>query len=181
MRFQKGLIDGVVEILADPHRDERGVFSRLYCPQEFAEANIAFNSTQINLSGNLRAYTLRGMHFQNAPFAEAKLVRCLTGSAYDVVADIRPDSDTYGRWQAFELSANDMNAVFIPEGCAHGFLTLEDHTTVQYQMGRPYEPGQAKGICWNDPFFAITWPHQPVIISKADKNWPAFTKASSHL
>jgi len=176
MRFQKCLIDGVVEVFTEPHRDERGFFSRLYCPQAFADAGISFNSTQINLSGNRRAHTLRGMHFQNPPFAEAKLVRCLTGSAYDVVLDIRPGSNSFGRWQGFTLSAQEMNALFIPEGCAHGFLTLEDNTTLQYQMGRAYEPGHAKGICWDDAFFAIDWPHQPVVISDADRTWPAYTK-----
>ncbi|MCP4935996.1 MAG: dTDP-4-keto-6-deoxy-D-glucose epimerase [bacterium] len=168
-------MEGVVEILAEPHHDERGFFSRIYCPQTFMDAGIKFNSTQINLSGNLRAYTLRGLHFQNAPFAEARLVRCLLGSAYDVVVDIRPDSKTFGQWQAFILSAQSMNAVYIPEGCAHGFLTLKDNTTLHYQMGCPHKPGHASGILWNDPFLAIDWPHKPLIISQADKNWSSFT------
>ena len=175
MRFQKAPIEEVFEVLADPHRDERGFFSRLYCPQEFLAAGISFNSTQINLSGNLSAHTLRGLHYQDAPFAESKLVRCISGSAHDVVLDIRPSSPTFGQWQSFTLSAQDMNAIFIPEGCAHGFLTLEDNTTLHYQMGRPHEPGHARGIRWDDPTLAINWPHQPRVISDADKSWPAFT------
>ncbi len=175
MRFQKTRLEGVVEVLAEPHGDERGFFSRLYCPQAFLEAGIHFNSTQINLSGNLRAFTLRGLHYQNPPFAESKLVRCVSGSAYDIVLDIRPNSQTFGQWQSFTLSAKDMNAVFIPTGCAHGFLTLEEHTAIHYQMRSPHEPGHAKGIAWNDPFFAIDWPHEPKVISDADNSWPAFT------
>ncbi len=174
MRFQKSSIDGVFEVLVDPHQDERGFFARLYCPQELIDAGIEFNSTQINLSGNLSAHTLRGMHYQNAPFEEAKLVRCMSGSAYDVVVDIRPDSRTFGHWQAFTLSAKDLNAVFIPQGCAHGFLTLADDTVIQYQMGRAFEPGQARGFRWDDPFFAIDWSHDPRVISDADENWAAF-------
>ena len=174
MRFQKARIEGVFEVLADPHVDERGFFSRIYCPQEFLDAGISFNSTQINLSGNLSAFTLRGMHYQNDPFAEAKLVRCVKGGAYDVVVDIRPTSQTFGQWQAFTLAAKDMNALFVPQGCAHGFLTLKDDTVIQYQMGQIFEPGQARGFCWDDGFFGIDWPHQPRVISEPDKSWPAF-------
>ncbi len=174
MRFHKSSIEGVFEVLADPHHDERGFFSRIYCPQEFLEAGIEFNSTQINLSGNLSAHTLRGMHYQNAPFSEAKLVRCVSGSAYDVVVDIRPGSQTFGQWQAFTLVAKELNAVFIPQGCAHGFLTLEDNTAIQYQMGRAFEPGQARGFRWDDALFSIDWPYNPGVISDADKNWPDF-------
>ena len=177
MRFEAAEIPGVYAIAAAPHEDERGFFARIYCPDEFAKAGIAFTSTQINLSRNARRHTLRGMHWQDAPYAEAKVVRCLSGAIWDVVADIRPESPTYCKWIARELSAERADALFIPEGCAHGFLTLTDNTDVMYQMGRMYEPGRARGFRYDDPAFAIAWPHPPAVTGKADEAWPAFTPA----
>ena len=142
--------------------------------KNFSKPASSLTQHKINLSGNLSAHTLRGMHYQNAPFSEAKLVRCVSGSAYDVVVDIRPGSQTFGQWQAFTLVAKELNAVFIPQGCAHGFLTLEDNTAIQYQMGRAFEPGQARGFRWDDALFSIDWPYNPGVISDADKNWPDF-------
>lgn len=179
MRFEAAEIPGVFTIAAAPHADERGFFARIYCPDEFARAGIDFASTQINLSRNTARHTLRGMHWQDAPFAEAKVVRCLSGAIYDVVADLRPDSPTYRKWIARELSAERADALFIPEGCAHGFLTLADDTDVLYQMGRMYEPGLARGFRFDDPAFAIVWPHPPAVIGKADEAWSPFTPARS--
>lgn len=161
-----------MEVEAEPRADQRGFFARIYCPEEFAAAGIAFSSTQINLSRNDRAHTLRGMHWQEAPHAEAKLVRVTAGAIHDVVIDLRPESPAFRRWQAFRLDAERANALFIPEGCAHGFLTLEDDTDVLYQMGRPYVGGQARGLRYDDPAFAIAWPAAPAVIAEADLAWP---------
>jgi dTDP-4-dehydrorhamnose 3,5-epimerase len=176
MKFERTGLEGVFRILAEPREDARGFFARIYCPDEFANAGIAFTSTQINLSRNTARHTLRGMHWQDAPFAEAKVVRCLRGRIYDVVADIRRDSPTFGRWIACELDAVTANALYIPEGCAHGFLTLEADTDVLYQMGRMYEPGQARGFRYDDPAFAIQWPAVPSVVGEADLKWPGFDR-----
>ena len=172
MRIEATELDGVFEIGLTPHDDERGFFARLYCPDELSEAGIAFTSTQINLSRNLAAHTLRGMHFQESPFAEAKIVRAVTGAIYDVAVDLRPESPTYRRWIAATLTARDANALFLPEGIAHGFLTLEPQTDVLYQMGRPYTPGHARGFRYDDPSIAIDWPFPPRVVGAADLAWP---------
>lgn len=176
MRFDETPLPGVFEIAATPHSDARGLFVRLYCPDEMAGAGIAFTSTQINLSTNTRRFTLRGLHFQPAPHAEAKLVRCIAGTVWDVAVDLRPGPGQ-GRWHAVELDARRMNAIFLPEGIAHGFLTLTDGAEVLYQMGRPHLAGQARGIRWDDADLAIAWPAAPEIISEADCAWPGFREA----
>ncbi|MEM0990609.1 MAG: dTDP-4-dehydrorhamnose 3,5-epimerase family protein [Pseudomonadota bacterium] len=166
-------LPGVHRIVAEAHGDERGLFARLYCPQEFAEAGIDFTPTQVNLSTNRRRGTLRGMHFQKHPFAEAKLVRVIEGSAWDVALDLRP-GPTHGKWIAEELTAGGLNALFIPEGVAHGFLTLRDDTQILYQMGRMFEPGHGDGVRWDDPAFGIDWPFAPEIIHDKDRAWPDY-------
>jgi len=171
MRFIAQKIAGVFVVEADPHRDERGSFARIFCTEEFAKAGINFASPQINLSGNAKRHTLRGLHFQNPPYAEAKFVRATRGSAFDVVVDLRKGSATERQWIAVTLDARTMNAVFVPEGCAHGFLTLEDDTDILYQMGRPFVDGQGQGVRWNDPAFAINWPAAPAVISDRDANY----------
>lgn len=175
MDYQPTRVAGAYEIRLKPHADERGFFARAYCAEEFRAAGISFTSTQINLSRNRYRHTLRGMHFQDAPHAEAKVVRCVRGRIFDVAVDLRPQSPTYRKWTATELSADAGNALFVPEGCAHGFLTLEDDCDVLYQMGRPYFPGKARGVRYDDPSFAIAWPHPPATISQADLDWPAWT------
>jgi dTDP-4-dehydrorhamnose 3,5-epimerase len=173
VRFRPTEIPGVVAIDAEPHRDARGLFARLYCPDEFAGAGIDFAPTQVNLSTNSARLTLRGMHFQKAPFAEAKLVRAVRGRAWDVALDLRPGPGR-GRWTARELTAGGMEALFLPEGVAHGFLTLEPDTHILYQMGRSYVPGHADGVRWDDPAFAIAWPERPLVIADQDRAWPDF-------
>ncbi len=180
MKFHAAEFSGVYDITLTPHNDDRGFFARIFCPDEFAKAGIVFDSLQINVSRNDRKYTLRGMHWQDAPFAEAKVVRCLRGRIHDVIVDLRPDSATYRKWIARELSAQAANALFIPEGFAHGFLTLEDECDVFYQMGRMYEPGKARGFRFDDPAFGIKWPHTPAVIGKADLGWSAFTLNERH-
>jgi dTDP-4-dehydrorhamnose 3,5-epimerase len=155
MRFVPTRLPGVIAIKATPHRDERGSFARVYCPEEFRNAGITFSPVQINISSNVKRQTLRGLHWQDAPFAEAKIVRAVRGSAFDVVVDLRRDSPTFREWVGFTLDADDGNAVLIPEGCAHGFLTLADSTDILYQMGAAYEPGHARGARWDDPAFGM--------------------------
>jgi dTDP-4-dehydrorhamnose 3,5-epimerase len=174
MNFIETEIPGVVIVEAAPRRDARGAFARLYCPEEFAAAGIAFTSTQINLSGNPARHTLRGMHFQRSPEAEAKLVRVVRGAAYDVALDLRPGSPTRLRWVGVELTAGNMRALFLPEGIAHGFLTLEPDTDMLYQMGRPYRPGFEEGVRWDDPAFGISWPYPPAVMSARDAAYPDF-------
>lgn len=171
MIFHATALPGMMRIEAEPHGDARGLFARLYCPEEFTAAGVDFTPTQVNLSTNADRHTLRGMHFQKPPYAEAKLVRCIRGRAYDVAVDLRP-GPTFGHWIAEELAADQMNALYLPEGVAHGFLTLEDDTHILYQMGRNYVPGHADGLRWDDPDLAIDWPAPPVTLSDKDRAWP---------
>jgi dTDP-4-dehydrorhamnose 3,5-epimerase len=172
MRFVPTALPGVTIIEPEPHRDGRGFFARVYCPREFAEAGIPFSPTQVNLSRNTARNTLRGLHYQPAPFAEAKLVRVTRGRVFDVVVDLRAGTPTYRHWVSVELDAEDARAVFVPEGCAHGFLSLEPDTDVLYQMSRDHVPGHAAGLRWDDPALGIAWPAAPQVISPADAAWP---------
>lgn len=175
MRFAETALPGVIEIAPVAHCDQRGSFMRLYESRAFVAAGIDFAPADVNLSRNPHPGTLRGLHFQNAPFEESKLVRVVSGRIFDVVVDLRPESVAHGRWCSRELSAQRAEALFIPEGCAHGFLTLEADTDVLYQMGRAHEPNQSQGLRYDDAAFGITWPFEPRIISQADLNWPPFT------
>ena len=174
MKFHPTDLAGVFVIEAEPAADERGFFARLYCPDEFAAAGLKFAPVQVNLSRNLRRHTLRGLHYQDAAHAEAKLVSVTRGAVYDVVIDLRRDSVSFGRWAAFELDAESPRALFIPEGFAHGFLTLKPDTDVLYHMSPKHRPGHAKGYRWNDPTLKIDWPAAPAAISAADLSWPDF-------
>jgi len=168
-------IAGVVEIDAEAQADERGFFARAFCIDELAAHGIDFTVVQANLSGNAAAGTLRGMHWQAAPQPDPKIVRCVRGRIFDVALDLRPDSPTRGRWTACELDAERRNALHIPAGCAHGFLTLTDDCELLYLMGAPFVAGLARGVRWNDPAFAIDWPADPAVIAPRDANYPDFT------
>ena len=172
MRFTVTDIDGVVIVDLDVISDERGSFSRLHCPEEFAAAGHPFVPAQTSLSRNAKARTLRGMHYEAAPHAEAKLVRVTRGSIFDVAIDLRTDSPTYLGWTATELSATNGRALLIGKGMAHGFITLEDDTDVLYQIDRMFEPGHGRGVRWNDPAFGIAWPAEPLVISERDAAYP---------
>jgi dTDP-4-dehydrorhamnose 3,5-epimerase len=172
MRFLPTAIDGVVVIEPDLHKDARGFFTRLSCPEEFATAGIPFGPRQTSLSRNIALHTLRGMHFCLEP--EAKLVRCIRGRIHDVVYDIRPQSRTFGESFSLELDAQGAHALFIAPGLAHGFLTLEPDTDVLYQMERLYRPGFDRGLRWNDPGFGQTWPAAPAVMDPKDASWPDF-------
>jgi len=173
VKFAPTDLPGVIRIIPQRIADERGFFARLYCPEEFAAAGYAFAPVQMNLSRNRLAHTLRGLHFQSEPFAEGKIVRVVRGAVFDVVVDLRSDSPTYRRWTSALLSAENGEALLVPAGCAHGFLTLEDETDVLYQMDRLYEPGHARGLRYDDPALAIAWPAAPRVIAPADLAWPA--------
>ncbi len=174
MIFTPTKIPGCFQIEPETRRDERGFFARIYCPDEFRAAGIDFTLAQSNLSRNDKAHTLRGLHFQYPPFAEAKLVQVARGAILDVAVDLRPDSPAFKQWVACELTADKANQLYVPEGCAHGFLTLTADTDVLYGMSRHYVPGRAKGYRYDDRAFAIAWPHKPASISQADEGWPAF-------
>lgn len=174
MRIRETRVAGVHVIEAEPAEDERGAFARLYCPDEFAAAGLAFAPVQVNLSRNWAGLTLRGMHYQDPPRAEAKLVHVTRGAVFDVAVDLRRDSPTFRCWVGLRLDALGMVALFVPEGCAHGFLTLEPGTDVLYHMGRKFEPGWGRGVRWDDPAFAIDWPAHPEVISDRDAGYPDF-------
>jgi dTDP-4-dehydrorhamnose 3,5-epimerase len=172
MRFSPTQVPGVVVVDIARHADERGAFARLQCPDEFAAAGIAFAPAQTSLSRNPQAGTLRGLHYQPAPHAETKLVRAVRGRMFDVAVDLRPDSPTFRQWVGEELSADNARALFIPEGVAHGFLTLEPDTDVLYQISPRFTPGHEAGVRWNDPALAISWPAEPRLISQRDATYP---------
>ena len=174
MKFSQTELPGVFMIEPEMLTDDRGSFARSYCVDEFAAAGIDFEILQANLSCNKFSGTVRGMHYQRAPHAEAKVVRCSSGAMYDVVVDLRPDSATYGKWFAAELNADNKVAMFIPEGCAHGFQTLLDNTEVDYLMSGRYAPESSTGVRYDDPAFGIEWPLPVSSVSERDRSWPDF-------
>jgi dTDP-4-dehydrorhamnose 3,5-epimerase len=161
-------------IKAETNKDERGLFARTYDVAQFAASGLPTEWPQCNTSWNARKGTLRGMHFQSAPRADSKLVRCTRGRVFDVAVDLRPGSPTFRRWTGAELSEANRDALAVPAGCAHGFLTLEDNCEVFYMMGEVYVPELASGVRWNDPAFAIEWPICPITMSEKDASWPDF-------
>jgi len=174
MLFHQTKLPGVFEIPLEPHHDERGFFARTWCKKEFAAQGLNSELVQCNVSFNIRRGTLRGIHFQAAPHAEAKLVRCTRGSIYDVVVDLRRDSPTFRKWIGVDLTAERRNMLYVPEGCGHGFLTLEDESEVFYQMSEFYHADSARGVRWDDPAFQIVWPGSVAVISQRDRTYPAF-------
>jgi dTDP-4-dehydrorhamnose 3,5-epimerase len=174
MIFTQLSLQGAFLIEMERHCDPRGFFARAWCEREFAVNGIIARWVQCNLSYNVQRGTLRGMHYQAAPYAEAKLIRCIRGSIYDVIIDLRRDSPTFKHWLAVNLTADNHLMLFVPEGFAHGFQTLEDETEIFYQMSEFYAPKYSQGVRWNDPAFNITWPNDMRIISERDQNYPDF-------
>ncbi len=177
MIFEPQRIADVVLVRLDRHGDQRGWFARSYCTEEFREAGIAFEVVQANISRNVEPSTLRGLHFQAAPFEEPKLVRATRGRLFDVAVDLRPDSATRCQWVGAELDADTGDALYIPSGFAHGFLTLTADTEISYLMGAAYQPSAARGVRWNDPAFGISWPAEPQVIADRDRDWPDYGPA----
>jgi len=178
MRFRETELPGAFLVDLEPRADERGSFARAYCEAEFAAHGLPTRFPQCNISRNDRAGTLRGMHYNAAPHREAKLVRCVSGAVWDAIVDLRPGSPTRFRWMGVELSAERGEALFVPEGFAHGFVTLRDATDVFYQMGRAHVPGAARGLRWDDPRIGIRWPRPPAVISERDRTWPDFDEGA---
>lgn len=174
MKFIETRLKGAYIIELEPIEDERGFFARSWCRKEFAEHGLNPNLVQCNISFNRKKGTVRGMHYQVKPYEEAKLVRCTRGAIYDVIIDLRSESPTFKQWVSVELSAGNCKMLYIPEGFAHGFQTLEDDTEVFYQMAEFYHPESARGLRWNDQAFAIKWLLPELVISKQDRNYPDF-------
>ena len=174
MTFHETKLRWVFEIHLEPKSDERGFFARTWCQKEFAAHGLSPRLVQCNVSLTTRRGTLRGIHYQAAPHAEAKLVRCTKGAIYDVVVDLRPESPTLRGWMAVVLTAKNRRALYVPEGCGHGFLTLEDETEVFYQMSEFYNTESARGVRWDDPAFQIAWPEKVEVISERDRSYPNF-------
>ncbi len=173
MRFCETPLAGAFVIELERREDKRGSFARCWCREEFAAHGITAGWVQANVSRNRRAGTLRGLHYQEAPYREAKLIRCTAGAAFDVIVDLRPGSPTYARWTACELSAARGTMIYVPEGFAHGFQTLADHTELFYLMSEVYRPECARGVRWDDPTLAITWPPcRERVISPRDLGFP---------
>jgi len=169
--FAPTAVDGVLLIEPERHADQRGFFARVYGRSEFAARGLATEFAHTSISYNARRGTLRGLHFQAPPHAEAKLVRCTRGAVWDVAVDLRPESPTYLRHAAATLSAENRLALYIPEGCAHGFVTLEDASEIAYQISAEYHPAAGSGVRWNDPAFGIAWPEPVAVISDRDANY----------
>jgi dTDP-4-dehydrorhamnose 3,5-epimerase len=166
---------GAFTIDVERHTDERGFFARVWCADELAEHGLSTVVAQASIAHNPRRGTLRGLHWQGAPHAETKLVRCTRGAVYDVIVDIRPGSETYGEWIAVELTAENRRTLYVPEGFAHGYQTLADDTEVWYQMSARYAPDAARGLRFDDPRLAIAWPAaEERILSERDRGWPDF-------
>lgn len=174
MIFQETKLQGVFEIDVERKCDNRGFFARTWCRSEFANHGLAQALVQCSISFNTKAGTLRGVHYQVAPFQETKVVRCTSGSIYDVAVDLRPHSPTFRQWVGVVLSAANRKTLCVAEGCAHGFITLEDDSEVLYEMSEFYDLDSARGVRWNDPAFAIAWPRDPAVMSERDRTYPDF-------
>jgi len=178
MSFEETVIGGVWVIRPERLEDERGFFARTWDHDEFASRGISSRLLQCSMSFNRTRGTLRGLHYQVAPYEEGKLVRCTSGAVFDVALDLRPGSPTFKAWVGVELSADNRLALFVPEGCAHGFLTLADAVEVHYQMTEYYIPEAGRGVRWDDPAFGIAWPEQVSVINDRDRSYPDFGAAS---
>ncbi len=174
MKFTKTDLKDAYIIDLERLSDERGFFARAYCENEFKEHGIDSQIVQANVSYNHKKGTMRGMHFQEEPHGEAKLIRCTKGAIYDAIIDVRQDSPTYKEWIGVELNEENRRMLYVPEGFAHGFITLEDDVEVTYQVSEFYTPGAEKGIKYDDPMFNIDWPVEVEVISEKDRDWEPF-------
>lgn len=175
MIFAETKLPGAYLIDIEKRGDQRGFFARAWCQKEFEAHGLIRRVVQANISLSKRKGTLRGMHYQAAPYAEAKLVRCTRGAIYDAIIDLRPDSPTYMQWLGVELTAENYRMLYVPEGFAHGFQTLVDNTEVAYQVSQFYTPEAEGGVRYNDPAFGIEWPLEVQVISDKDKSWPDYS------
>ncbi len=178
MDFHTTKVAGCFVVSLDAISDERGYFSRAWCSEESAEVGAASTVAQINMSQSVDPGLIRGFHWQEPPHAEEKLVRCIHGAVFDVCADVRPDSPTFGQWFGIELDPRNRLAIVIPEGCAHAYQALKPKSEVLYLTSAHYAPTAERGMRWDDPFFAVEWPiHSEIEVSEKDRNWPRFGTA----
>lgn len=175
MRFLESKIGGAWIIDIAPIHDQRGFFATTFVPAEFERRGMAASVAQYNLAFNHRRGTLRGMHFQKSPHAQAKLIRATRGALLDVIVDLREDSPTFRQWDAVELTADNHRMFYMPEGIAHGYITLADQTEACYHVSGPWVPSAESGVRWDDPAFGIEWPFAPVVISERDASWPLWS------
>lgn len=174
MQFHDTAIAGVRTIDLDKRGDDRGFFARVFCQNEFEQAGLVRSIAQVNNSLGAKAGTLRGLHYQRAPHQETKIVRCLRGSLWDVALDLREGSPTFGKWHGEKLTADNRRMLYVPKGCAHGFITLEDDTEILYLVDEFYAPEAERTVRWDDPEFAIDWPIEPTVVSDKDRAAPYF-------
>ena len=174
MKFTPAPIPGGFVVDLEPIGDERGFFSRMFCQTEFAAAGLESRFVQMNDSYSATKGTLRGLHYQLAPSAEVKLVRCIRGAAWDVILDLREDQPTFGQWFGAEITADNRRAMYVPRGFAHGFITLMDDTELVYMVSSFYDKVNERGVRWNDPRFNVGWPIEPTVISARDQGHPDF-------
>jgi dTDP-4-dehydrorhamnose 3,5-epimerase len=175
MIFMETKLQGAYIIDIEPKADQRGFFARAWCQQEFKAHGLNPSVVQINVGFSHKRATLRGMHYQTAPCAEVKLVRCSLGAIYDVIIDLREDSPTHKQWIGLELTQDNHRMLYVPEGFAHGYMTLADNSEMSYQTTQFFSREHATGVRYNDPAFAIDWPLQVQVISEQDQNWPDYT------
>jgi len=178
MEFTETPIAGA--FLIEPNRiaDERGFFARLWCQRELAQRGLNTTINQVNIGVSHHRGTLRGLHFQREPYSEVKLIRCPRGAIFDAIVDLRTESPTFGAWHGAELNEQNQRALYVPAGCAQGYLTLTDDTEIYYHTSEFYAPDAAAGVRWDDPAFGIEWPFRPLLMSDADRGWPDFTKSA---
>jgi dTDP-4-dehydrorhamnose 3,5-epimerase len=179
MRFSGTELEGAWLIEPVPLRDERGFFARTFCAAEYAAHGLETQFVQHSTSHSTVRGTLRGMHFQREPQAEVKVVSCLKGAILDVIIDLRPNSSTFGRWQGFELTADNRRQIYVPRGFAHGLQSLCDDVEVGYLISNAYDPAAASGVRYDDPAFQIDWPLPPRLLSDRDRTWPDFVSGRS--
>jgi len=172
MRFHETPVAGAWVIDPNPHLDDRGRFMRAWCAREFAERGVPFTPVQANMGFSTRRGTIRGMHYQEAPALEAKLVRCTKGAIFDVLIDLRPESASFRRSFGVELSAENGRMLYVPDRCAHGYQTLEKCTEIYYMASEYFSPGSVRGVRFDDPAFDIRWPLVATAVSEQDRNWP---------
>ncbi len=175
MEFTRAPITGAYVIDVKRLGDERGFFGRLWCKEEYENLGLVSRIVQSNIGVSTSAGTLRGLHFQRAPHEEVKIVRCSRGAIFDVIVDLRPESATYKDWFGIELNQENATMLYVPEGCATGYLTLRDDTEISYHTSEFYRPESASGVRYNDPAFAIEWPAEIRVLSDNDKTWPDFS------
>lgn len=179
MIFESTAVDGAFVVRPEPRTDDRGHFARLWCSEEFGARGLVDHIVQLNAGFSHKAGTLRGMHYQLPPHAEVKLARCTRGAVFDVVIDLRRGSPTFRRWAGVTLTPDNGAMMYVPEGCAHGYITLEDNSELTYATSQTYAPASARGVRYDDPAFALDWPRAATVVSAADLGWPDFDDSAA--